>query len=269
MHPLNTSLEGGGARLRAMILKWAAEIKAWGVEWHTGIYPGELAAFLGLCDLRGVRSIVESGRGEHAYSTQVLGEYAERTGAKVASIDLSPAQGKAFQEGLKRYHNLRCIVGDTFYVLPDAALGTPGPIALLLDGPKLQPANRLSLVASIMFDVQIIAHHNCPLSSSWGREFAKVFPAAFHYEDLGLSADLRWQEFKRWEHEWVKGYEVYDAVHGIPGRSLDASSLAMAVVSPEQRSIRRLLKLRRGCLQYNPLWLWLKWSWWARRSSRS
>ena len=83
-------------QLPARILKWAGEIRSWGVPWETGIYPGEMAAFLGLCDLFGIQSIIESGRGEHAYSTQILCEYAEMGDVKIVSIDSEPVQERAF-----------------------------------------------------------------------------------------------------------------------------------------------------------------------------
>lgn len=247
-------------QLPAKILKWAGEIRSWGIAWKTGIYPGEMAAFLGLCDLLDMKSIIESGRGEHAYSTHVLGEYAERMKTIVVSIDFNPLPGNAVGQSLKGYRNLRCVVGDAFTVLPKVLGTLAGPIALLLDGPKLEPANRLSLVASVMVDVKVVAHHNCPLDAVWGKEFAQMFPGAFHYEHLGLSELPEWQQFKEWEAEWVKHYDVYDEVHKTRGRSLEASSLAIATVSPDMRSKRRLLELQGGPLRYHPLWLWLKWS---------
>lgn len=246
-------------QLSAKIIEWANRIKGWEIEWQTGIYPGEMAAFLGLCDLWGVRSIVESGRGEHAYSSQILGEYSEQKDVEIVSIDLSPVEGKGFHERLGRYRNMRYVVGDAFDVLPRAVQGLNGPIALLLDGPKLQPANRLSLVATIMFDIRVVAHHNCPLSSPWGKEFSRVFPNAFHYEGIGLCTCSEWHEFKQWEAKWVHHYEVYDEAHGVPGRSLKSSSLAMAFVSPLLRSKRRLLELQGGLPWYHPTWLWAKW----------
>jgi len=158
------------------------------------------------------------------------------------------------------YHNLSCVNGNTFNILPKVAHGLPGPIALLLDGPKMQSANRLSVVASTMYDIQVIAHHNCFLGSPWGQEFAKVFPRAFHYEDLDLSSFSEWQEFKSWETEWVRGYEVSDAAHDTVGRSLQTSSLAMASLSPELRSQRRVFKSQGGLSPNTLAWLWFKWS---------
>ena len=75
---------------------------------------------LGLCDLCGVRSIVESGRGEHAYSSQILGEYSEQKDVEVVSIDLNPIEGKGFHERLERYRKIRYVVGNAFDVLPRA-----------------------------------------------------------------------------------------------------------------------------------------------------
>ncbi len=246
-------------QLRAKIIEWADRVKYWEIEWRTGIYPGEMAAFLGLCDLCGVRSIVESGRGEHAYSSQILGEYSKVNNVQVVSIDLSPIEGKGFQGRLGQYRKIRYVVGNAFDVLPRAIRGLNSPIALLLDGPKLEPANRLSLVATMMFDIRVIAHHNCPLSSPWGKEFSSVFPNAFHYEDIGLPACSEWQEFKQWEAKRVNNYEVYDEAHRMPGRSLKGSSLAMAYLPTPLRSKRRLFQLQGGLPWYRPVWLWTKW----------
>jgi hypothetical protein len=246
-------------QLKAKIIEWANRIKGWEIEWQTGIYPGEMAAFLGLCDLCGVRSIVESGRGEHAYSSQILGEYSEQKDVEVVSIDLNPIEGKGFHERLERYRKIRYVVGNAFDVLPRAVQGLNAPIALLLDGPKLQPANRLSLVATMMFDIRVVAHHNCPLSSAWGKEFSRVFPNSFHYEDTGLFTCSEWQEFKQWEAKWVRHYEVFDEAHGVPGRSLKGSSLAMAYIPAILRSRRRLFELQGGFPWDRPVWLWAKW----------
>lgn len=254
--------------LRAKILKWAGEIRSWRIPWHTGIYPGEMAAFLGLCDLCGIRSIIESGRGDHAYSTRILGKFADQTDVKITSIDFSPVEGNTFQEPLRQYCNLQCIVGNAFDVLPDVAREVQGPIALLLDGPKLEPANRLSLVASYMFDIHVVAHHNCPLEAPWGKEFSQIFPCAFHYEVLGLAQIPEWQEFKQWENGCVNDYEMYDEVHRVRGRSLGYSSLAMGVLSDNKLSKRRFLELRIDPLRYHPWWLWLKWSLRGGKSSR-
>jgi len=263
--PWQSDIDAG--LLRSKIIFWAKQIREWGIKWQTGIYPGEMAAFLGLCECSKIRSIIESGRGD-GYSTQILGEYSDRTGTKVVSIDLEadPDQSRACRERLERYRNLACLAGNAFAVLPRAAASLRGPIALLLDGPKLEPANRLSLVASYMFEIAAVAHHNCPLEAPWGREFSKIFPGAFHYEHLELERIPNWKDFRQWERITVGSYEVYDQVHQTIGRSLETSSLAMAVVSRENRSKKRFLSFLGGAFRYNPAWLWLKWSLRSRRT---
>jgi hypothetical protein len=247
--------------LRSKVILWARQIRDWAIDWRTGIYPAEMAAFLGLCDYAKVQSIVESGRGD-GYSTQILGEYGDRTGTKVVSIDLEADanQAQACRGRLERYRNLTCLVGNAFAVLPHAVSIAPGPVALLLDGPKLEPANRLSLVATYMFEISVVAHHNCPLEARWGEEFSHLFPGAFHYEELGLMESIEWQEFKQWERICVDHYEQYDEVHKVRGRSLEASSLAMVVIAEAKASLGRFQEVSTRPLKYNPFWLWIKWS---------
>ncbi len=222
--------------LREKTLKWAAEIKTWNLDWETGIYPGEMAAFLAMCDHAGVESIVESGRGLHAYSTHVLGEYADRTGTAVASIDMEsdPIRGPECRKRLDKYKRVTCVTGDAYEVFPQAIAAMPGPIALLLDGPKEFGANRLSLVASTMFPIAVIAHHNADPGVPWADQFARLFPGTFYYEQLDRDNAADWAAFKAWEREAVKGYEVpaNPALAGSPGRLLTRSSLVMALVPP-------------------------------------
>ena len=214
-------------RLTDRTLHWAKAIQTWNIAWETGIYPGEMAAFLGLCDVAGAESIVESGRGLHAYSTQVLGEYAARTGARVVSIDMEsdPVRGAETRRMLQRYRQVECAVGDAFDVMPRATARLPGPIAMLLDGPKGRAANRLSLIANTQCSLVAVAHHNSEVGMTWTAEFAAYFPNAYHLEQLPLeSAD--WSAFKSWERDNVHGYEL----PGPPGRSLTSSSLVLASI---------------------------------------
>lgn len=249
-------------QLNKKIIEWGLFIKGLGLEWTTGIYPGEMAAFLALCELEGVNSILESGRGDHAYSTQILAEYGMRKGIQVISMDVTPVSKKGFKDRLKEYENLRCLTGDSFNDLPRAMRRLPGKVALLVDGPKMELANRLSFTASAMYsNICIVAHHNCLKETSWGTEFAETFPEMFHYETLGLDELVEWREFKNWEEKWVGGYELYDEVHQVVGRSLKTSSLAMAVIRPEQRPTRsQVFRLHYDDFKYRPAWLWVKWS---------
>lgn len=257
--------------LRAAILRWAEAIRASGVPWRSGpdghedsgIYPSEMAAFLGVCELNRVEAVVESGRGQHAYSTQLLGEYAQRTRVPVVSIDLetNPAAAQACRRRLERYRQVRCLQGNAFEVLPEILHTLPTPVALLVDGPKEEAANRLSLIASQLYDVRVVAHHNCDLTWPWGRTFARLFPGAFLYERLGLEAFEEWQAFRAWEAEWVTRGQAAAS----NGRSLEHSSLALAAVPPGPHPWTRVVRWRRGLPSWALLRLW--WAW-RRRMDR-
>jgi len=250
-------------QLREKTLEWAAELKRLEIPWETGIYPGEMSAFLALCDTAGVTSIVESGRGLHAYSTQVLGEYADRTGVSVVSIDLEsdPVRGSECRRRLARYTRVRCVTGNAFDVFPEAVATLPGTIALLLDGPKEFGANRLSLTASLSFPISVVAHHNCDPGLPWSNEFARLFPGAFHYEQLDQGGTDDWAAFKAWERAAVRGYEL----PGNPGRSLSRSSIILAQVPPGPRPLSLLRGLGRLRDQSAALKLHLRWQ--ARRAA--
>ena len=249
---MNVMMIGEKSELRDKIVKWALEIKLSNIKWIRGIYPGEMAAFLGLCDFCGIKSIVESGRGDFAYSTQILGFYSDKTGIPIVSIDYRLVTGMIFEKDLARYRNLRCLSGNTFNVLPAAMCGLPGPIALLMDGPKLGEANRSSLTACVMYNVQVVAHHNSPLSTPWGKEFQKIFPSAFHYDKINFSGITGWKEFKIWEEKWVS--------QGIAARPHDDLSLLLSFCGTEERAKKSILMLLNGSIRYNPLWLCLKWT---------
>lgn len=223
--------------LRDLTVAWARVLKDRALDWETGIYPGEMAAFLAQCEAAGVASIIESGRGLHAYSTRVLGEYAERTGATVISIDMDsdPAVAAQCRKELAKYRHVSCLTGDAFQAFPDAAARLPGPIGVLLDGPKGHAANRLAAVAAVLYPVRVLAVHNADPGLAWTLEFGRLFPGAYHYESLDSGPSREWADFKAWEREAVKGYEL----PGTPGRSLSISSLAIAEVAagpmPESR----------------------------------
>jgi hypothetical protein len=243
--------------LRTKTIEWAAEIKAWNLAWETGIYPGEMAAFLAMCDLAGVASIVESGRGLHAYSTHVLGEYADRTGTRVVSIDMEsdPIKGPECRRRLEKYTRVTCVTGDAYEQFARVLALLPGPIALLLDGPKAFGANRLSLVATILFPITVVAHHNSDPGMPWTIQFARLFPGAFHYEELRGEEVPGWAPFKTWEREAVKGYEL----PGKPGRSLSRSSLVLASVPPGPRPRSMVRGLGAARDQIAGFWLMSRW----------
>jgi hypothetical protein len=218
------------ATVRRSILQAAESVRQWTPRWKTGIYPSEMATFIGVCDALRIRTVIDSGRGPDAYSTHMLGEYSERAGVSVYSLDLTPLEQKHYCDSLARFSRLTCLAGDTFEILPGVLRTCPTPIAMLVDGPKKAPANRLSLVASTLFDVHVVAHHNCPPGASWSRQFIRLFDQAAAVEDFGLADAAAWQAFRAWEKQVTNSYSVDHIEEGMNvGRSIEASSLMVGL----------------------------------------
>lgn len=232
------------AGLEEKTVKWANNIRKWNLPWKTGIFPAEIAVFLGLCDLRKIRTIVDSGRGPHAYSTHVFGEFSELTGVNVISLDFVPIEQRPYFESLRKYKRVTCIAGNAFEILAPQLTRAEKPIALLIDGPKRKIANKLSIVASILFDIDLIAHHNCSLSEPWGKQFSGSFEDAFHYESLSeLARNRNWQEFKKWEKAATTGDTVKDEKPAaFADRSLEQSSLAIGYAGCNHNLVSRVWK---------------------------
>lgn len=208
------------------VLAWAERLKQ--LPWKTGIYPAEMAIFLGLCEQEGVKTIIESGRGPDAYSTQAIGMYTEQhPNVRAHSVDVFHPRRFHYRPLLKKYSRLRCWTGNAFRWVPLITMFTRKPIALLVDGPKAHAAVKLS--ASVRQRIRVVAHHNTPPDAPWLSDFRAIFPDAHHYEDLPLNSDPRWLAFREWEKRATGGYETDDTTHGITGRSLQQSSLIFAV----------------------------------------
>lgn len=222
------------------IIFWAETIKGWNIPWKTGIFPMEMAYFLAAAE--NCKTIIDSGRGPDAYSTQILDRYVETTGAKVYSTDF--AAPESIHLSCK---NVTLLTGDTKKLMP-SVLGDE-PAALLLDGPKEFIANKLSSTAASLFNVKVVAHHNCFLDSPWGKEFKHYFPTAAHYEDLPVSQTPEFKALKEWEIAHTQNYEMKDK-KGNTGRSMERSSLALAVLDKPVAAKKGLLywnwKLRYG-----------------------
>jgi hypothetical protein len=227
-------------------VRWARKIQIWRAPWVTGIYPNEMAAFLGACDALQIRTIVECGRGLHGYSTQVLSEYGLSTGTKIVSIDYAPPEASVGPVHIHKH--VRFLTGDAFKVLPKAFKETWGPYALLVDGPKHHAANRLSLAAVNVWPIQLVAHHNAARGASWSEEFRSVFIERWYHDALvKLANNPHWQNFRAWERMWTNGGDVGD-------RTLANSSLVLATTRVVANH-----PLIRGPLSQHPTWLKLKW----------
>jgi hypothetical protein len=234
-------------QIAAASRRWAEAIRSWHLDWVTGIYPLEMAFFLAACEVNQIAAIVESGRGDHAYSTHVLGEFSNETGIPVCSIDATDPHAKPFARSLQKYRKLELITGDSFAAIPPACRGKTR-IALLVDGPKKHQANNLSYAASQFADIRLIAHHNCHLTTDWGRQFASLFSNAMHYESF-----VDWGELKEWEARQVIGYNQASDEDPV-GRSLETSSLAVGIPGPTQPPW-----FFHGKAKHNPYWLLFRW----------
>jgi hypothetical protein len=246
--------------LRSLVIEWGRKIRTWNLPWKTGIYPLEMAAFLGMCTHRGVRGIVESGRGPDAYSTHVFGKFGEETGINTVSIDKTPVDDFHYGPTLRAFRHLACLSGNSFALLPEAFAVVEAPVALLVDGPKTFLANRLSLAACLSFPVDFVAHHNCDIRTDpWGREFKASFPDAFMYEDLRLESSPEWKELREWERACV-GEHPEDDDGGPAGAYRVASCLAIAPVPSLPRLLWASLKAHRRHLRMSPFLYTLKWA---------
>lgn len=221
--------------VRKSILKWLEPVRQWTPKWKTGIYPFEMAVFLGVCDVMKIKTVIDSGRGPDAYSTLVLGEFSELNGISVYSFDLTPIEKKHYRESLNRFQKITFLTGDVFVQLPGVLRESQGPVALLVDGPKKEDANRLSLIASSVFDIRIVAHHNCPPAAAWTHQFKKAFNGATTVEDFNMNDFPEWQSFRTWEQQVTGNYSVDSMEKGVAiGRTLQASSLMMGLAEGYQ-----------------------------------
>jgi hypothetical protein len=185
-----------------------------------------MATFLGVCDVMQIKTVIDSGRGPDAYSTHMLGEFSEAKGISVYSFDLTPVENKYYQNTLARFQHIRLYAGDVFSQLPEVLRQCEKPVALLVDGPKREEAVRLSLIASIVFDIRIVALHNCPPDAAWTRQFKKMFNQPSTVEDFNMADFPEWQSFRTWEQQITGNYSVDSMERGVDlGRTLQTSSL--------------------------------------------
>jgi predicted O-methyltransferase YrrM len=197
------------------------------------IFPSEMALLLYHCEQTGARCIIESGRGR-GYSTAVLAAYGEAKGIPVISIDWeTDKEATAFSRGhLAKYKDLQLMVGDGFAKVPGLLRTQPGPIALLLDGPKHYEAVWFSGAAVALGPIGLVAHHNTHYKTPWAPHFDARFPGAHRVEDSALVQADGFAAFRAWERELI-------TLTG--NRSLDHTSLVLCPL-PESGPTRAYLK---------------------------
>lgn len=106
-----------------------------------GILHSEMLAVCGVSDLLNVDVVIESGRCR-GQSTLVLSRYFEGRDVKIVSIELMKDENAPFAEArLAHFANTQLLYGDVNDLLPGILAQHAGKrVALLLDGPKGQPA---------------------------------------------------------------------------------------------------------------------------------
>jgi hypothetical protein len=201
----------------------------WVPQWIEGaIFPAEMVFFLGSCEAAGISYVIESGR-QDGYSSQILGEFARRTGVRVASIDYEDdkERGRRCRERLAAYP-IDLKVGDAFELL-GAMLNEGGEdrIALLVDGPKGFSA--LSLVAAAAADprVAIIAMHNQDPGTGYRRAFERIASAPLFYEDAVSVIGPHWERLREAERAHCLKLSAR--------RSLEHSTLALLPIGERER----------------------------------
>src|SRR5262249_1362978 len=157
-----------------------------------------MAYLLGYFDVLGARSVIESGRQE-GFSTLVLGRWAQETGNKVYSFDYEddPVIAAACRERLQGLP-VEQLVGDASSLMAPTVERAPGPVAVVVDGPKHWSALSLLCAAAGWDKVQLIASHNL----GWGtptRTFLQSLSAVpVGYNDR-VPAMPGWSELRRRE----------------------------------------------------------------------
>ena len=132
--------------LSQKICEQASLLKSWSLKWKTGIYPSEMAFYLGCCSFFETKIIVESGRGPDAYSTFCLGNYSSGLpDVSVKSFDFCPIHEQYYCDTLSKFDSLNFYNGDIFKILPQVLKYFKSGLAFLIDGPKGELAVDLGL----------------------------------------------------------------------------------------------------------------------------
>lgn len=158
-------------------------------RWKEGsIYPREMVWFMSLCLAHDIDIIVESGR-QYGYSTEILGQFAERFDKRVFSLDVERDEAMAEQvrDRLQSLKKLTLLKGNTYiWMGPLLYAHLDRKIALLIDGPKEWDAISLAFSSGGMPNVQFVAMHN--IHGELER-FLRRYEGSFNfYED--------------WQNEW-------------------------------------------------------------------
>lgn len=146
-----------------------------------GILHSEMLAVCGLCKQLDVEVVIESGRAR-GQSTYTLARFFEGTPTHIVSLELTRDADAAFaEERLRPFSHVELQFGDASVAIPSLLERFAGKrIAILLDGPKGQPAIDLArdamsrsadVVACFIHDMRRATPQRATLESSPGRTF--------------------------------------------------------------------------------------------------
>lgn len=222
--------------LELSIVKMADHIQERELPWVSGIYPSEMAFFLGVCEAENIDLIIESGRGPDAYSTNCIGHYVDKhDNIRAVSIDFAPIRTKHYGRNLASYSSLNCLHGDSIKRIPDMMRSVKGRVAFLIDGPKNELAIDLGLGILSHYHPAVIAFHNMPLNEWNHDECNRRGMELFHYEALSLESYPEWNKFREFEARLTDS-------HVNNQRSLAQSSLALARPEYLQQNLRMTIR---------------------------
>lgn len=235
--------------------RWSAVAleQKWVPEWKPGaIFPREMVFFLAACEVAGVVNIVESGR-QDAYSTELIGLYAQMCGGLAHSIDFEPDRARAEEcrRRLAGQPNLVLLKGHSIAFFGPILMGDRGkPTAVLVDGPKGYLAISMLLGASGFDWVRLGAVHNLNPGTAEREAFVRLSPGPHFYEEVRHRIGGNWSALEAEEKATYGGRQE--------GRSVDQSTLGIFRFATLTRT-RLVMMMSPRFGMWQPLRFFLKW----------
>jgi len=153
-----------------------------------GIINSEMLAIIGVIKELQISTIIESGRC-NGYSTMIMG--LALPNIPIISIELvRDSIAKQTEKNLQQFKNITLLYGDSNKIIPSVVNSTPKQsIAILLDGPKGEPAFKLFKKVSNHFtNIQVGFFHDCrrkfePADNPSRKTIGKYFNCLFFTDD--------------------------------------------------------------------------------------
>lgn len=197
-------------------------------RWVEGsIFPSEMAFFLAVCNVEKIERIIESGR-QDGYSTAILGEWGDRTGGKIISIDLETDHDRAAacRNRLANFKSLQLVGGNAYAEFGRYALRSEVRTAFLVDGPKGPQAISM-MAAALTKYVCIVASHNLLPGRMEYDYFTSLGGDDIFYENALPNPGPNWIELRRRDSEHAARVGAV--------RSIETSSIGVLVLDQSRR----------------------------------